>query len=125
MILGLNPDGLFAEYAYWLDDAKNRVVGLAWPKSNLLLVQDNGQKSRIYSVDLNQADDLAFTEWDSPEAGLELKPQVKPLPKKLLLEVSLDNPRGLALLGPTEIKGPARASAPEPGQTSVVSAGST
>lgn len=103
VLLGLNPDGLFAEYAYLLDDARNRVVGLAWPKPRLLLIHEHGgQKSRIYSVDFNQADDLAFTEWDSPEAGLELKPQVKPLSKKLVLEVALDNPRGLALLGPAE-----------------------
>lgn len=103
VLLGLNPDGLFAEYAYLLDDPKNRVVGLAWPKPRLLLVHEHdGQKSRIYSVDLNQADDLAFTEWDTPEAGLELKPLIKPLPKKLILEVPLTNPRGLALLNSTE-----------------------
>ncbi|GIW35548.1 S-layer homology domain-containing protein [Meiothermus sp.] len=103
VLLGLNPDGLFAEYAYLLDDPKNRVVGLAWPKPRLLLVHEHdGQKSRIYSVDLNQADDLAFTEWDTPEAGLELRPLVKPLTKKLILEVPLTNPRGLALLSSTE-----------------------
>ena len=104
VLLGLNPDGLFAEYAYLLDTPKNRVVGLAWPKPRLLLVHEHdGQKSRIYSVDLNQADDLAFTEWDTPEAGLELKPQVKPLPKKLVLEAVLPDPRGLALTSPAEL----------------------
>ncbi|GIW37879.1 MAG: hypothetical protein KatS3mg074_277 [Meiothermus sp.] len=103
VLLGLNPDGLFAEYAYLLDDPKNRVVGLAWPKPRLLLVHEHdGQKSRIYSVDLNQADDLAFTEWDTPEANLELKPQVKPLTKKLIAELNLTSPRGLALLSSTE-----------------------
>lgn len=38
------------------------VVRLAWPKPRLLLVHEHdGQTSRIYAVDLNQADDLAFT----------------------------------------------------------------
>ncbi len=79
VLLGLNPDGLFAEYAYLLDAPKNRVVGLAWPKPRLLLVHEyDGQKSRIYSADLNQADDLAFSEWDTLEAALEHRPQVKP-----------------------------------------------
>ncbi|WP_297852540.1 S-layer homology domain-containing protein [Meiothermus sp.] len=103
VLLGLNPDGLFAEYAYLLDSPGNQVVGLAWPKPRLLLVHEHdGVKSRIYSVDLNQADDLAFTEWDSPEAGLELRPQVRPLPKKLVLEAALENPRGLAITSPSE-----------------------
>lgn len=53
-------------------------------------------------MDLNQADDLAFTEWDSPEAGLEIKPQIKPLPKKLVLEVALEQPKGLAIVSPSE-----------------------
>ncbi|RDI94945.1 S-layer protein [Meiothermus sp. QL-1] len=104
VLLGLNPDGLFAEYAYLLDDPKNRVVGLAWPKPRFLMVHEHdGRRSRIYSVDLNQADDLAFTEWDSPEAGLEQRPLVRPLPKKLLLEIELERPSGLALLGPGEL----------------------
>ncbi|WP_281270829.1 S-layer homology domain-containing protein [Meiothermus luteus] len=104
VLLSLNPDGLFAEYAYFLDAPSSQVVGLAWPKPRLLLVHEHdGAKSRIYSVDLNQADDLAFTEWDTPEAGLELRPQVRPLPKKLVLEVPLENPRGLALPGPAEL----------------------
>lgn len=103
VLLGLNPDGLFAEYAYLLDNPKNEVVGLAWPKPRLLLVHEyDGQKSRVYSVDLNEADDLAFTEWDSPEAGLEVRPAVKPLAKRLILEVSLEKPRGLAILNPGE-----------------------
>ncbi|MBO1435796.1 S-layer homology domain-containing protein [Meiothermus sp. CFH 77666] len=103
VLLGLNPDGLFAEYAYLLDNPKNEVVGLAWPKPRLLLIHEyDGQKSRVYSVDLNQADDLAFTEWDSPEAGLEVRPAVKPLAKRLILEVSLEKPRGLAILNPGE-----------------------
>lgn len=103
VLLGLNPDGLFAEYAYMLEAPGNRVVGLAWPKPRLLLVHEHdGQKSRIYAVDLNQADDLAFTEWDSPEAGLEIKPQIKPLPKKLVLEVALEQPKGLAIVSPSE-----------------------
>lgn len=104
VLLGLNPDGLFAEYAYTLDDPKNRVVGLAWPKPRLLLIHEyDGQKSRIYSVDLNQADDLAFTDWDSPGAGLEQKLQVRALPKKLVLEVALEKPYGLAVLSPKEV----------------------
>ncbi|MCX7740990.1 MAG: esterase-like activity of phytase family protein, partial [Meiothermus sp.] len=104
VLLGLNPDGLFAEHAYLLDSPGSQVVGLAWPKPRLLLVHEHdGTKSRIYSVDLNEADDLAFTEWDRPEAGLELRPQVRPLPKRLLLEVALENPRGLAIPSPTEI----------------------
>lgn len=53
-------------------------------------------------MDLNQADDLAFTEWDAPEAGLEVRPAVKPLAKRLILEVSLEKPRGLAILNPGE-----------------------
>lgn len=104
VLLGLNPDGLFAEYAYLLDAPGHRVVGLAWPKPRLLLVHEHtGQTSRIYAVDLNQADDIAFTEWDSPETGLELKPQVKTLPKKLVFEAALENPSGLAILSPTEV----------------------
>ncbi len=103
VLLGLNPDGLFAEYAYLLDNPKNVVVGLAWPKPRLLLVHEyDGLKSRIYSVDLNQADDLAFTEWDAPEAGLEVKAAVKPLAKRLILEVGLEKPRGLAILNSSE-----------------------
>ncbi len=103
VLLGLNPDGLFAEYAYLLDAPGNRVVGLAWPKPRLLLVHEHdGKVSRIYAVDLNQADDIAFSEWDSPEAGLELKPQVKPVVKKLVLEAALENPSGFAVVSPTE-----------------------
>lgn len=103
VLLGLNPDGLFAEYAYMLEAPNNRVVGLAWPKPRLLLVHEHdGQTSRIYAVDLNQADDLAFTEWDSPESGLELRPQVKPLPKRLVLEVPLEQPYGLAVVSPNK-----------------------
>jgi len=103
VLLGLNPDGLFAEYAYLLDAPGNRVVGLAWPKPRLLLVHEHdGKVSRIYAVDLNQADDIAFSEWDSPEAGLELKPLVKPVVKKLVLEVALEKPSGLAVISPTE-----------------------
>ncbi|MCS7069054.1 MAG: S-layer homology domain-containing protein [Meiothermus sp.] len=103
VLLGLNPDGLFAEYAYLLDNPKNEVVGLAWPKPRLLLVHEtDGQKSRVYSVDLNEADDLAFTEWDTLEAGLEVRPAVKPLAKRLILEVALEKPRGLAILNPSE-----------------------
>jgi len=103
VLLGLNPDGLFAEYAYQLEAPGNRVVGLAWPKPRLLLVHEHdGQKSRIYAVDLNQADDLAFTEWDSPEAALELRLQVRPLGKKLVLEVALEQPSGLAVVSPLE-----------------------
>jgi len=103
VLLGLNPDGLFAEYAYLLDAPGNRVVGLAWPKPRLLLVHEHdGKVSRVYAVDLNQADDIAFSEWDSPEAGLELKPQVKPVVKKLVLEAALEKPSGLAIISPTE-----------------------
>lgn len=104
VLLGLNPDGLFAEYAYLLEAPGNRVVGLAWPKPRLLLVHEyDGKTSRIFAVDLNEADDLAFTEWDSPEAGLELKPRVKPVVKKLVLEAPLERPSGLAILSPTEV----------------------
>lgn len=103
VLLGLNPDGLFAEYAYLLDKPQNEVVGLAWPKPRLLLVHEyDGLRSRVYSVDLNEADDLAFTEWDSVEAGLEIRPAVKPLAKRLILEASLEKPRGLAILNPSE-----------------------
>lgn len=104
VLLGLNPDGLFAEYAYLLEAPGSRVVGLAWPKPRLLLVHEHdGKTSRIFAVDLNEADDLAFTEWDSPEAGLELRPQVKPVVKKLVLEAPLEHPSGLAILSPTEV----------------------
>lgn len=104
VLLALNPEGLFAEYAYLLDTEGNRVVGLAWPRPRLLLVHEyDGKRSRIYSVDLNQADNLAFTEWDTLEAGLEQNPRVKPLPKTLVLEFSLPDPKGLALVSPTEL----------------------
>ncbi|GIW31984.1 MAG: hypothetical protein KatS3mg071_2158 [Meiothermus sp.] len=104
VLLGLNPDGLFAEYTYLLEAPGNRVVGLAWPKPRLLLVHEHdGKTSRIFAVDLNEADDLAFTEWDSPEAGLELRPLVKPVAKKLVLEAPLERPSGLAVLSPSEV----------------------
>ncbi len=104
VLLGLNPDGLFAEYAYLLDAPGNRVVGLAWPKPKLLLVHEHdGKTSRIYTVDLNQADDIAFTEWDTSEAGLEQRPQVKPLAKKLVLEAALEKPSGLAVVSPSQV----------------------
>jgi hypothetical protein len=100
-LLLTNPVGLFAEYVYLLDDPKGRVTGVAWPNPKALLILESvGEKSRVYRVNLNAGEDIAFGQWD--EGGLEAQTPlpVRPVEKTLLAELDLPSPWGLAAWDP-------------------------
>lgn len=88
VLLLTNPVGLYAEYAYALDEVGARVAGIAWADSkNILILEISGQKSRLYRVNLNAGEDIAFSAWD--EGGLEERSPlpVRPVAKVLLAEL--------------------------------------
>jgi hypothetical protein len=90
-LLTTNPVGLYAEHLYPLDAPGNRVMGLAWPEPrNLLVLEQTATASRIYRLELNLADDLAFGPWDEAGASLELQDpsKFKAVGKELIGEVN-------------------------------------
>lgn len=98
VLLLTNPVGLYAEYVYLLDEVGARVAGVAWadPKS-LLVLETVGQKGRLYRVNLNAGEDIAFSAWD--EGGLEERSPVpvRPVAKVLLVEVPVAEAWGLGV----------------------------
>lgn len=100
VLLLVNPVGLYAEYAYLLDSPEAEVAGVAWPDSkNLLVLEAHPGSARLYRVNLNAGEDIAFSAWD--EGGLEERNPVlvRPVAKVLLAELPLSRPKGLALEG--------------------------
>lgn len=92
------PVGLYAEYVYLLDQPGNRLVGVAWPEpKNLLLLEESGDRTLLYRVNLNAGEDIAFTAWD--EGGLEERASlpVRPVAKVLVAQLPVKGGRGLAL----------------------------
>lgn len=95
-----NPVGLYAEYVYLLDAPGNRVAGVAWPDpKNFLVLEAHPEGARLYRVNLNAGEDIAFSGWD--EGGLEERNPVpvRPVDKVLLADLPLSEPKGLALEG--------------------------
>jgi len=95
-----SPVGLYAEYVYLLDQPGNRVVGVAWPEpKNLLILEEGSDRARLYRLNLNAGEDIAFTTWD--EGGLEERTPlpVRPVTKVLLAELPLKGANGVALEG--------------------------
>ncbi len=104
LLLLTQPVGVYAEYVYLLDDPENRVAGVAWPDPKNLLVLETGKgSSRLYRVNLNAGEDIAFSAWD--EGGLEARNPVpvRPVAKVLLAELPLAALRGLAFEGPDRL----------------------
>ncbi|MGC8904570.1 S-layer homology domain-containing protein [Thermus sp.] len=98
VLLLSNPVGLYEEYAYLLDGPEAEVAGVAWPDpKNLLVLEAQPGSARLYRVDLNAGEDIAFSAWD--EGGLEERNPipVRPVDKVLLAELPLSRPKGLAL----------------------------
>ncbi len=98
VLLLTNPVGLYAEYAYLLDRTEAQVAGVAWPDpKNLLVLEAHPESARLYRVNLNAGEDIAFSAWD--EGGLEERNPVpvRPVAKVLLAELPLSQPKGLAL----------------------------
>ncbi|WP_363316477.1 S-layer homology domain-containing protein [Thermus sp.] len=104
VLLLTQPVGLYAEYAYLLDDPAAKVVGVAWPDPrNLVFLEASGDRARLYRVNLNAGEDFAFTAWD--EGGLEERSPlpVRPVAKALLAELPLPQARGLAFEAPNRL----------------------
>lgn len=98
VLLLTNPVGLYAEYVYLLDEVGARVAGVAWVDSKSLLVLETvGQKGRLYRINLNAGEDIAFSAWD--EGGLEERNPVpvRPVAKVLLMEVPVAGAWGLGV----------------------------
>ncbi|MFN4232269.1 S-layer homology domain-containing protein [Thermus sp.] len=104
VLLLTNPVGLYAEYVYLLDEAGAKVAGIAWPEAkNLLVLETSGQKARLYRVNLNAGEDIAFSAWD--EGGLEERNPVpvRPVAKVLVAEVPLAEAWGLGAEAPDRL----------------------
>lgn len=104
VLLLASPVGLYAEYVYLLDDPGARVVGAAWPEPRHLLVMEaSAGKTRVYRVNLNAGEDIAFSVWD--EGGLEERDPlpVKPVAKVLLAELPLAEAWGLGVEAPDRL----------------------
>ena len=100
VLLLSHPVGLYAEYAYLMDEPGNQIDGVAWPEpKNLLLLEAAKDRAFLYRVNLNAGEDIAFSAWD--EGGLEERNPlpVRPVAKVLLAELPLSQPKGLALEG--------------------------
>lgn len=104
VLLMTNPVGLYAEYVYLLDEPGAHVAGVAWPESkNLLVMESVSGKARVYRVNLNAGEDIAFSAWD--EGGLEERNPlpVRPVAKVLVAELPLGEAQGLAAEGPDRL----------------------
>ncbi|QWK22328.1 S-layer homology domain-containing protein [Thermus antranikianii] len=104
VLLLTNPVGLYAEYVYLLDEVGAKVAGIAWPEAkNLLVLETSGQKARLYRVNLNAGEDIAFSAWD--EGGLEERSPVpvRPVAKVLVAEVPLAEAWGLGAEAPDRL----------------------
>lgn len=104
ILLLTNPVGLYAEYVYLLDEVGAKVAGIAWPEvKNLLVLETSGEKARLYRVNLNAGEDIAFSAWD--EGGLEERSPllVRPVAKVLVAEVPLAEAWGLGAEAPDRL----------------------
>lgn len=104
VLLLTNPVGLYTEYVYLLDEVGAKVAGIAWPESkNLLVLETSGQKARLYRVNLNAGEDIAFSAWD--EGGLEERSPlpVRPVAKVLVAELPLAEAWGLGAEAPDRL----------------------
>ncbi|MGK0620178.1 hypothetical protein [Meiothermus cerbereus] len=103
-LLLTNPVGLYAEYVYLLDEAGAQVAGVAWPDpKSILVLETAGQRGRLYRINLNAGEDIAFSAWG--EGGLEERSPVpvRPVAKVLLAEVPIAQAWGLGVEAPDRL----------------------
>lgn len=80
------------------------MAGIAWPEAkNPLVLETSGQKARLYRVNLDAGEDIAFSAWD--EGGLEERSPVpvRPVGRVLVAEVPLAEAWGLGAETPDRL----------------------